>query len=45
MPYKASGKTVLILRNGRWFVLKRHASAAAAQRHARALNANVKHEG
>lgn len=44
MPYKATGKTVLIKRGGRWVVLKRHQSEAAARRHARALNANVRHK-
>lgn len=44
MPYKASGKTVLIKRGGKWIVLKRHPTPKAAKAHAGALNANVKHK-
>lgn len=44
MPYKASGKTVLVKKGRRWVIFKRHDSEAAARRHARALNANVKHK-
>jgi len=44
MPYKASGKTVLVKKGGRWVVYKVLDSAAAAVRMARALNANVGHK-
>lgn len=45
MPYKATGKTVLILRDGKWVVLKRHKTEKEAQDHARALTLNVSHKG
>jgi hypothetical protein len=41
MPYKVSGKWVLVLREGRWIKFKRHVSEAAAKAHAAALNLNV----
>ena len=44
MPYKASGKTVLVKRGGRWVVVKRLSSEEKAQNYAAALNANVRHE-
>jgi len=43
MPYRARGNVVQVKRGDRWVVLKRHTSAAAAKRHARALSANVRH--
>ena len=43
MPYKATGKTVLVKRRGRWVVLKRHKSEKGARAHAAALNRNVRH--
>ena len=39
MPYKATNKTVLVRRRGRWVTFKRHKTPAAAQRQAAALNA------
>jgi len=43
MPYRVKGSTVQVKRGTRWVVLKRHPSAAKAQAHLRALNANVPH--
>ena len=43
MPYKASGKFVMVRRGGKWVVLKKHPSDQAANAHAAALNANVGH--
>lgn len=42
MPYKLSGKNVMVYKGGKWKVLKRHASKAKAIAHLRALKANVK---
>ena len=44
MPYKRVGKTVFVKRGGEWFTLKTHPSAAKAEAHRRALEANVKHK-
>lgn len=44
MPYKASGKNVLVFKNGKWVLYKRHTSAEKARRHAAALNINVRHK-
>ena len=44
MPYKASGKWVMVKKGGRWVKYRRAASADVARRQARALNANVKHK-
>lgn len=44
MPYKASGRVVLVKRGGRWVRFKVHDTEAAAERHARALNANMDEE-
>jgi hypothetical protein len=41
MPYKAEGNTVWVMRDGRWYVLKRHNSHAEALAHLAALNINV----
>jgi hypothetical protein len=41
MPYRLSGKTVQVQRAGRWVKLKSHPTVEAAQRHLRALYANV----
>jgi hypothetical protein len=41
MPYKTTGKTVWVQRDGRWRVLKTHESAAKAKRHLTALRVNV----
>ena len=43
MPYKASGRFVMVRRSGRWVVLKKHPNEQAANAHAAALNANVGH--
>ena len=32
MPYKAEGNTVWVMRDGRWYVLKRHNSHAGRWR-------------
>jgi len=42
MPYKVLGKTVYVLKGGKWKALKTHESADKAKRHMRALYANVK---
>jgi hypothetical protein len=39
MPYKATGKWVLVKRKGRWVRLRQMVSEAAAKAHAAALNA------
>ena len=44
MPYKATGRRVLVKRGGRWVLLKKHPTAAQAKAHAGALNANVRHK-
>lgn len=44
MPYKSSGKRVLVKRKGKWVPHKTHPSEAAARKHASALNANVRHK-
>lgn len=44
MPYNASGRRVMVKRGGRWVVLKRYPTAAKAKRHAKALNANIRHK-
>lgn len=44
MPYKASGNYVMVKRGGRWVQLKKHPNPDAARRHARALDAHVKHK-
>ena len=44
MPYKANGFYVLVLRDGRWVVLKKHKTVQEAKAHAAALNANVQHK-
>ena len=44
MPFKATNKTVLIKRRGKWVALKRHKTPEQAQNHARALNNNIKHK-
>jgi len=41
MPYKASGKWVLIYRDGRWVRYQEHATEERAKAHAAALNINV----
>jgi len=43
MPYKAKGVWVYVKRNNRWVRLKKHTTSGKAARHARALNANVRH--
>lgn len=47
MPYKASGKWVMIKKKGRWVKHKRHENNEKARKHAAALNINVdkKYEG
>jgi len=44
MPYKREGKTVYVKKGGKWQVLKTHETAAKAEAHRRALEANVKHK-
>jgi hypothetical protein len=39
MPYKATGKSVLVKKRGRWVRLRQMVSEAAAKAHAAALNA------
>jgi hypothetical protein len=42
MPYKVRGRTVYVQkRNGKWVILKRHATAKKAKAHAYALKKNV----
>jgi hypothetical protein len=45
MPYKLSNdeKSVLVLRKGRWVLLKRHKTKQGAIAHLRALRINVEH--
>ncbi len=43
MPYRARGRVVQVLRNGRWVTLKVHPTPEKARRHAAALNINVRH--
>jgi hypothetical protein len=43
MPYKASGKWVMVKKKDRWMPLKRHATHGKAAAHATALNIHVKH--
>lgn len=45
MPYKRTGKTVLVKRGDRWVVLKTHPSATKAQKHLAALQINVMGKG
>ena len=45
MPYKREGKTVYVLRRGRWEVIKKHVSAFAAKRHLAALNIHAHRPG
>ena len=42
MPYKVSGTTVMVEKDGKWQVLKKHATRAKALAHMKALYANVK---
>jgi hypothetical protein len=42
MPYRASGKAVMVKKDGRWVLLKRHKTEVQARSHAAALNANVR---
>lgn len=42
MPYKLSGKSVMVLRNGKWVILKTHPSREKARKHLAALKINVK---
>jgi hypothetical protein len=44
MPYKASGKRVMVKRGGKWVTLKTHKTEGQAKAHAAALNANVSHK-
>ena len=41
MPYKISGKMVMVFKDGKWVTLKEHKSHAEALAHMRALMANV----
>jgi len=41
MPYRLSGRTVMKYEGGRWIVLKRHPTVAAARAHLAALGINV----
>ncbi len=43
MPYKLRGRTVLVMRNGKWQKLKVHANVTNAKKHLAALNINVRH--
>ena len=45
MPYKSSGKWVMIKRGGKWVRFKEHKNETAAKAHAAALNINVGHSG
>ena len=42
MPYKRTGRTVYVQKNGEWRVLKKHPDERAAQKHLIALRINVK---
>ena len=42
MPYKVSGTTVMVEKDGKWKVLKKHPTRAKALAHMKALYANVK---
>lgn len=44
MPYKASGKVVMVKKGGRWVPKKYHSSPGKAKAHATALNINA-HRG
>ena len=44
MPYKNTGQWVMVKKKGRWRKFKKHPSSSKAARHARALNANVRHK-
>lgn len=44
MPYKRLGKIIYVKRKKRWAKLKTHPSVAAAIKHLRALNINVRHK-
>jgi hypothetical protein len=44
MPYRSVGRWVQVKRGRRWMNLKRHPDAAAARKHASALNVNVEHK-
>ncbi len=41
MPYKASGRWVLVKRKGRWVKFKQHDNPAEAEKHVAALRINV----
>ena len=41
MPYKIEGTSVMVLRNGKWVLLKRHRTVKEAQAHLSALNINA----
>ena len=45
MPYKSSGKWVMIKRGGKWVRFKEHKTVKDASAHAAALNINVGHSG
>lgn len=42
MPYKRKGNTVYVKKAGNWKALKTHKTAVAAEKHKRALYANVR---
>jgi hypothetical protein len=45
MPYKVVGDKVMVQKNGRWQLLKKHPSHEKAVAHCRALEINVHHKG
>ena len=44
MPYKIKGRSVLVKRDKKWIVLKRHPTKKEAIAHLRVLQKNVKHK-
>lgn len=42
MPWKLSGKKVMVEKNGKWQLLKQHRTLGKAKAHLKALYANVK---
>ena len=45
MPYKCTGRTVYVQKDGKWKVLKMHQTPEKAQAHLAALEANVPEAG